>query len=158
MRKKRVCFISSTGGHLAELLKLNSLFEEYDYQLITEKTKTNKNLKQKYHKRMHYLLYGTQDHFILYLFIFSFNILKSFFYFVKYRPEVVVSTGTHTAIPMCFIAKIFKSKIIWIETLANATTKTKAGAIIYDKADVFIVQWESMLELYPNAIYGGFIY
>ena len=59
---------------------------------------------------------------------------------------------------MCCIGKIFKSKIIYIETFANSKTKSKSGSIIYKFADLFIVQWESMLELYPNAVYGGWIF
>ena len=39
--KKKVLFISSTGGHLSELLQLSPLFEKYDYNIITEKDKTN---------------------------------------------------------------------------------------------------------------------
>ena len=33
-----------------------------------------------------------------------------------------------------------------------------AGSMIYPIADYFLVQWESMLELYPKAVYGGWIY
>ena len=29
---------------------------------------------------------------------------------------------------------------------------------IYPIADLFIVQWEEMLKLYPKAVYGGAIY
>ena len=56
---KRVLFISSTGGHLTELLRLEPLFQRYEASLVTEKTKSNASLKQKYGKRMHYLAYGT---------------------------------------------------------------------------------------------------
>ena len=74
------------------------------------------------------------------------------------RPDVVITTGTHTAVPMCFIAHFFKKKVIWIETFANSTTQTEAGKLVYPIADLFIVQWESMLELYPNAVMGGWIF
>ena len=43
----KVLFISSTGGHFSELMQLKSLFNEYDYHIVTEKTKSNKNLKYK---------------------------------------------------------------------------------------------------------------
>jgi hypothetical protein len=59
---------------------------------------------------------------------------------------------------MCYLAKLFGKKVIFIETFANSKTKTKAGSLVYPIADVFIVQWEYMLELYPNAILGGWIY
>ena len=54
--------------------------------------------------------------------------------------------------------KIFGSKIIYIETFANRNTKTATGKIIYKFADLFIVQWKEMLELYPKAKLGGSIY
>ena len=66
---KRVLFISSTGGHLTELLQLEPLFQRYEASLVTEKTKSNASLKQKYGKRMHYLAYGTKQHLLPYLFI-----------------------------------------------------------------------------------------
>lgn len=154
---KRVIFISSTGGHLNELLQLKSLFKKYDSYLITEKTKSTVGLKNKY-KHVNYLVYGTREHKLTYLFKFAFNILKSFILYIKIRPKVIVTTGTHTAVPMCYIGKLFKSKIIFIETFANSKTKTDSGKLVYKIADTFIVQWESMLELYPNAICGGWIY
>lgn len=155
---KKVMFISSTGGHLSELLQLKSLFNEYDYCLVTEKTKSTETLAQKYSGKTHYLVYGTKSHLFSYLFKFAFNIFKSLFLMIKIRPDVVVTTGTHTAVPMCYLAKLFGKKVIFIETFANRKTKTKAGSLVYPIADVFIVQWESMLELYPNAVFGGWIY
>ncbi|MEE1278265.1 MAG: PssD/Cps14F family polysaccharide biosynthesis glycosyltransferase [Acutalibacteraceae bacterium] len=155
---KKVMFISSTGGHLSELLQLKSLFNEYDYCLVTEKTKSTETLAQKYSGKTHYLVYGTKSHLFSYLFKFAFNIFKSLFLMIKIRPDVVVTTGTHTAVPMCYLAKLFGKKVIFIETFANRKTKTKAGSLVYPIADVFIVQWESMLDLYPNAVFGGWIY
>ena len=58
--KKRVLFISSTGGHLSELLQLSPLFEKYDYHIITEKDNATKNAKEKYGDRISYLPYGTR--------------------------------------------------------------------------------------------------
>ena len=46
--KKKVLFISSTGGHLSELLRLKSMFEKYDYSIITEKDKSTVALTKKY--------------------------------------------------------------------------------------------------------------
>ena len=36
---KKILFISSTGGHLSEMMQLKSMFKNYDYYIITEKTK-----------------------------------------------------------------------------------------------------------------------
>ena len=156
-KSKRVLFISSTGGHLNELLQLTPTMKKYESYIMTEKTKSNESLKEQY-ENVYYLFYGTKKNLIKYLFIFSFNIIKSFYYFIKIKPSVIITTGTHTAVPMCYIAKLFGSKVIFIETFANSKTKTLAGRLVYPIADTFIVQWESMLELYPKAVYGGWIY
>ena len=55
--KKRVLFVSSGGGHLTELLKLDSCFKKYDYHLITEKNKATTFLKDKYPNKVKRLFY-----------------------------------------------------------------------------------------------------
>ncbi len=155
---KKVLFISSGGGHLSEMMMLEPLFKKYNYHIITEKTKQTLYLKDKYKGKVNYLIYGTKHHMLTYPFVLFANCFKSLFYYIKLRPDFVVTTGAHTAGPMCCLAKIFGSKVIYIETCANAYTKTVTGKLIYKFADLFVVQWESMLELYPNATYGGCIY
>lgn len=154
---KKVMFISSTGGHLSELLALDPLIKKYDSYIITEKTKTNLNLRKKY-KKVDFLIYGSKSNMLVYPFKLIANCFKSLFFYLKFRPKVIITTGAHTAGPMCCIGKILGSKIVYIETFANMETKTATGRIIYKFADMFIVQWESMLELYPKAKYGGWIF
>lgn len=154
---KKVLFISSTGGHLSELLQMKPLFKKYKSYIITEKTKSTCVLKTQY-ERVSFLMYGSKHYVFTYWFKFLFNTFKSLFLFIKIRPNVIVTTGTHTAVPMCYIGKLFRKRIIFIETFANRNTKTVSGKIIYPIADVFVVQWKEMLKLYPNAIYGGWIF
>lgn len=156
--KRNVLFISSTGGHLNELMQLSPMFEKYDYHIITEKTKSNLKLKEKYPGKVGYLVYGTKLHIFTYIFKLLYNCFKSLYYYIKFHPDYIITTGTHTAGPMCCIGKILGSKIIYIETFANIKTKTSTGKLIYHFADHFIVQWASMKKLYPKAIDGGWIY
>lgn len=156
--KRNVLFISSTGGHLNELMQLSPMFEKYDYHIITEKTKSNLKLKEKYLGKVGYLVYGTKLHIFTYIFKLLYNCFKSLYYYIKFHPDYIITTGTHTAGPMCCIGKILGSKIIYIETFANIKTKTSTGKLIYHFADHFIVQWPSMKKLYPKAIDGGWIY
>ena len=155
---KKVLFISSTGGHLSEMMMLSDLFKKYDYHIITEKTKSTISLKDKYKGKINYMIYGTKDHPITYPFKLLANCFKSLYYYFKIRPDFIVTTGVHTAGPICLLGHFFGSKIIYIETFANIHTKTVTGRLLYKKTDLFVVQWKSMLELYPNAVYGGWIY
>lgn len=155
---KKVLFVASTGGHLSEMMMLSKLFDKYDYHIITEKTKTTLSLKKIYKNKIDYLIYGTKDHMLSYPFKLLANCIKSIYLYFKIRPDFIVTTGAHTAGPICCISKLFGTRIIYIETFANIHTKTITGRLIYKFADLFIVQWESMQELYPKAIYGGWIY
>ncbi len=161
MKNKKVLFISSTGGHLEELMQLKSLFDKYDYYIVTEKTKSNLYLKDRYPNHVSFLVYGSYSTLlkkIVYPFKIIYNTFKSLIIYIKVKPGYIIATGAHTAGPMCLIGKILGSKIIFIETFANHKTKTKTGRIVYQFADLFIVQWEEMLKLYPKATYGGWIF
>ena len=157
-RKKNVIFIASTGGHLHELMQFRKIFRKFNYQIITEKTEVDKSFKEKYRHKLHFLIYGTKKYPIRYIFKFSANCIISLIYFFRFGPDVIVTTGTHTAVPMCYIAKIFGAKVIFIETFANRETRTVAGRLIYPIADTFVVQWEEMLKLYPKAVCWGWVY
>lgn len=155
---KKVMFISSMGGHLTELMQLKGIFKNYDYKIVTEKHKSTLGLKARYKSKIDYLLAGTKDHMLRYIYVIPFNMIKSLILFLKFKPDVIVTTGAHTCVPMCYIAKLFRKKVIYIESFANIESKTLTGRLIYPVADLFIVQWHSMLKLYPKAKYEGWIF
>lgn len=154
-RKKKICLISSSGGHFEQLLCLRPLNEKNDVFIVTEKTKYNKNDK----KINHFVLQVNRKEplFILKMFCIF---IKSLIIFLIERPDVIISTGVLAAIPMLFIGHLFKRKVIYIESFAKITSPTMTGKLVYKKhiADRFYVQWESMKEFYPDAIYLGGIY
>ena len=158
MKKKKVMFISSVGGHLTQLLELKSIFNDYKYVLITEKTDVSKELKSKY--KMSFLPYGSRNQKFVYPFILLWSCIKSLFYFIKYNPNVIVTTGANTCAAMCCLGKIFGKKVIYIESFAKRNSPTVTGKMIYKlhAYTTFVVQWESMLEFYPKAEFWGGIY
>ena len=158
MNKRKVLFVASTGGHLKELMQLEDMFLNYDFNLITEKTDSNLYLKDKYNNRVDFLVYGTKDHLLTYPFKLLYNCFKSLWLYLKIHPDYIITTGVHTSAALCCLGKIFGSKIIYIETFANISSKTVTGKYLYSVSDLFIVQWKSLLKLYPNAVYGGWIF
>lgn len=153
--KKRVIFTSSAGGHYSELCELNELMDLYNSFLLTEDHEMMKEQKKINKARSWYLRPGTKEHLAKFLWNFPFNISKSFKVYIKVKPDVIIATGAHTTVPICYIAKLFGKKVIFIETFANITTKTLSGKLVYPIADLFLVQWPEMLGLYPNAKYKG---
>ncbi|KRD84528.1 hypothetical protein ASE51_17650 [Bacillus sp. Root147] len=148
----KVCLISSSGGHFSQLKEIANSFPEKDVAIISEKIPDTSNdsinyyLKQQDRKRKDFLL------------ILIFNLIKSFYLFIKINPDYVISTGAGSVLPFLIIAKIFRKKIIFLESYSKTTSPTVTGRIVYRFADRFYVQWETMLKVYPKAIYKGGIY
>ena len=90
---KKVLFISSTGGHLNELMQLSPLFDKYNYHIITEKDKSTQNLKEKYNKKISYLKYGSRKKIITYPFRIFYMIQNPQPDNIKRMPERVRSSG-----------------------------------------------------------------
>jgi len=153
---QRVLFISSTGGHLSELMKLRPLFSEYDYSLVTENTpSTNPRLREQFGNRVHYLHSGTRVKPIRYVLKLLANTLYSLAIFCRVRPQFIVSTGAHTAGPMCLIGRVLGARIVFIETAASVHTPSVTGKLVYRFAHLFIVQNEELLAVFPRAVYRG---
>ena len=153
--RKKICLISSSGGHFEQLLMLKKLSEDYDTFIVTETTKYHKK-----DKKIDYYVSQVNRKEVLFIFKMLLITIKSFFIFLKEKPDVIISTGVLASIPMLFIGHILKKKVIYIESFAKINSPTMTGNLIYKKhiADQFYVQWESMKEFYPNAIYKGGIY
>src|SRR5699024_9930755 len=77
--------------------------------------------------------------------------------FLKERPDVIISTGALCVIPTFLIGKIFRKKLIFIESFAKINSPTMTGKFLYKICDYFIIQWEEMQKIYPKALYFGSI-
>lgn len=150
----KICFAASSGGHFEQLLMLKKLMEKYDSFIVTEKTlyaPLSDDIKPYYMKQVNRKEFT-------FIFRMIANLFRSLHIFFREKPDVVITTGAMAMIPMCLIAKMFRKKLIFIESFAKVTSPTKTGKLMYKFADRFYVQWESMLEIYPDAIYLGGIY
>ncbi|MCI8544545.1 MAG: polysaccharide biosynthesis protein [Lachnospiraceae bacterium] len=153
-RKKKICFAASSGGHYEQLMMLKPIMEKYDSFIITENTMYDAEMK------------GEKTYFVRQVnrreksFITNMlrNTVKSLRIYLAEKPDIVICTGVLAMIPICVIAKLAGKKLIFIESFAKVTTGTLTGMFLYKYADQFYVQWESMLKVYPNAIYLGGIY
>lgn len=150
---KKVIFVSSVGGHLTELLRLEKLFCNYNYLLVTEKTNYTRSLKEKYN--VDFLKYGSRHYLFKYIFVFLYNVFKCLKIIIKFKPDTVISTGAHSGGIMCFIAKLLGSKVIYIESLAKTKNLSITGKNVYKFADKFYVQWEGLAKKYEKAEYIG---
>lgn len=156
-------FASNEGGHFSQLMALKELFGKYETVILTDNKRANKDIpalkdvkaiefamafadrreqltKDKNRKLTH-LSYLTT---YIKLFRQCLSVWK------KYRPKVIISTGSNIAVPLCFIAKLHGSRFVYIETRAKVYNKTISGIIVGRFADKVIVQWPEMLDIYKG--------
>ena len=158
MREKKnsikVCFASSSGGHYEQLLMLKPLMRKYDSFIVTEKTKYTAEVDN---EKTYYLIQVNRKE-VSFIPRMIANTVKSLRILILEKPDVIICTGVLAMIPICLLAKLMGKRLIYIESFAKVTSATETGKLLYKFADQFYVQWESMLKIYPNAIYLGGIY
>jgi len=147
----RVCVAFSSGGHYMETMQLMDTLKEFDTFYVTVFAPTTRDLPKTYYLKDSAI--GVLRSMILNSFISLKVILKE-------KPHVVLTTGAEIVIPLCYLCKIlFRTKIIFLETFARITSPSFTGKMVYPIADLFIVQWPSLLKFYgAKAKYIGRVF
>lgn len=153
---KKICFVSSCGGHFMELLQLMPVANSYDSYIVTELNIASKEKIEQLGR--HYFLSQQERRSVKFLFTFLQNIVKSLYITIKERPSHIITTGAGAVFPICMIGKILGAKIIYVESFAKINSKSVTGKMIYKIADRFYVQWPEMVKIYPNSLYYGSVY
>ena len=151
---KKLCFAASSGGHFEQISMLKPLMEKYDSFVVTEETAYKAVIKG---QKMYYMHQVNRREKLMPLWMMV-NTMRSIRIMISEKPDVVITTGVLAMIPLCLLTKLFRKKLIYIESFAKVSSPTQTGKLLYKYADQFYVQWESMKKFYPNAIYLGGIY
>ena len=150
-KREKICFIASSGGHVQEISWLFGLCDTYDAFLVTERSEFQKQYPM---ERTYYFnkIDRKEKHFLLH---FLQLIGKSIQVMGREKPDIILSTGALVSVPMLYIGKLLGKKIIFMESMARVEGKSLSGRLVYPIADLFLVQWESMLAYYPKAVYAS---
>ena len=146
----RVLFCASAGGHLTELLQFKPLIQEFKGVIVTEDTPPAHALDVP----TVFIPYSSRQDGFRYFFKYLNVCTLSLFYFFKYNPKVILSTGVHSTLPLAFYGRLFRRHVIYIETIANVQTPTLTGRAMKHLAHEFFVLWEELLAVYPDAQLG----
>jgi len=88
----------------------------------------------------------------LWKFIYRFVLcgLQSFWIWLKHRPDVVVSTGSNMAIPICIVGKVFGSRIVNVEDSVRIFSSSKTSKYLDLISEVTLLQWAEQLGFHPR--------
>ncbi len=147
----KICLAASAGGHLAELLRIKEAWKGKGHFFVTDKRTNGLGLAKK--EKTYFVSCPRRNPFKTAL-----NFLQSLLIFLREMPDVVISTGADTAIPLCLIAKFFRKRVLFIESFCRVKSPSLSGKIMHKKADLFLVQWKENLEFFPNAEFAGSVF
>lgn len=164
-----VMFACNQGGHFSQMMALSELFGKYDSVLVTdnvhatkEKTPALKKIgtveyaMSMANKRNELSMKSSKEKS-------RWQSLSGYITLIfecrkiwkKYRPAVIITTGSNIAVGLFIYGRLKGSKLIFIETRAKVYSKTVTGKIVGRLADKVFVQWPEMMSVYPNAEYCG---
>ena len=150
----KACFIASSGGHWEELMCLQSIAREHDTVYITEEGGQARDSSLEKLYLVPQINRRQKD--FLRKFLKLFHSAGRIMF--REKPDFVITTGALIAYPFCVYAKLLGAKVIYIESFARVSDRSLTGRLVYPLADLFLVQWEPLLELYPKAKYVGGIF
>jgi len=157
----KICLVCAPGGHLTEMMRLNDAFAQHDVFLITYKEEflnLPSNIRKVYFIKnilVNRVQANRVEKTLLIILQMLLLTVKGFKILLIEKPNIVISTGSEIAIPICYIAKIFGKKVIFIESLCRIDDLSVTGKIVNPISDMFLVQWESLLGKYKKAQYQG---
>lgn len=145
----RVLLAGSTGGHLSQLYALRPWWSEHDRHWITFDKPDARSLLAG--ESITWAFHPTTRNIP--------NLLRNFGVAAKalrrFRPDVVVSTGAAVAVPVFYLARLLNIRTVYIEVYDRIDTATLTGRLCRPVSDLFLVQWEEQLKMYPKATVIG---
>ena len=134
----KICFVGSSGGHLAHLYMLKPFWKNKERFWVTfDKEDARSLLKD---EKM-YSVYYPSNRSIKALLINTWRALRIL---PKEKPDLIISSGAAPAIPFFWIGKLMGAKTVYIEVFDRIDAATIAGKLCYPVTDLFIVEWEEM--------------
>jgi UDP-N-acetylglucosamine:LPS N-acetylglucosamine transferase len=140
-KAKKICIVSSCGGHLTEIRMLKPIYSEYEYfYVLNDQAILADDMKDK----TYFITHAERNLKIIKNFFEAFRIIW------KERPNLFMSTGAGAIVVFSILGRILGIKTIYIETLASAEKPTLTGRLMYRLANYFYYQWPHLKEYFPK--------
>jgi UDP-N-acetylglucosamine:LPS N-acetylglucosamine transferase len=145
-RPLRVCLAASTGGHLSELEAYVGGFNSDETFLVTTPSPYSDSVMPLIRRRYVRRLARNPANLVV-------NFLESVRILLQERPDVLVSTGAGDSACLMMVAACLGIPVVFVESMARVTTMSLTGRIVNRWAALTLVQWPSLLALYPRAVW-----
>ncbi len=145
--KEKIVAVCSQGGHLADLLDSfsDTLHKEVVYLVPNQGVVQGTSLGKSKH---HIIDPGRSPAKLVK------NALTSILYILRFRPKVIVSSGSGVAFASLLLGKFLGAKIIFLECACQVKKPSVTGFLAAPLADLHIVQSPHLLKFFPKAQVG----
>lgn len=149
----KILAVSSAGGHFSELMKVvEGIENQFEIVIATEKKEEDNRVKYS-------IPYSNRASKIKYSFAFIRNLLLAFKHIKSEKPDIILSTGAHTAFFYFIVGKkLFRTKNVYIESYAKVNSQSVTYKLSKKYLDQCIVQHEEMLNVESDSEYFGGVY
>ncbi|NRB81594.1 MAG: hypothetical protein HRU38_23525 [Saccharospirillaceae bacterium] len=134
---KKVLAIASGGGHWKQLMLLKPAFEGHDVKYVT----TINGLPEQNDIKNFVIVRDSNKN---EKFQVLYSLIQIIILFIRFRPNVVITTGAAPGLLGLILGKIFFKKTIWVDSVANAEQLSLCGKLSVKFADVVLTQWEPL--------------
>jgi UDP-N-acetylglucosamine:LPS N-acetylglucosamine transferase len=145
----RLLLAGSTGGHLGQLVALQPWWCKHERHWITFDKPDARSLLAG--EQISWAYHPTTRNIpnLIRNFGVAWRALRAF------RPDVVISTGAAVAVPVFYLARLMGIRTVYIEVYDRIDSATLTGRLCRPVSDIFAVQWEEQLSVYPGATVIG---
>jgi len=146
----KICLAASAGGHLSQILKLTDSWQGYETFCVTTTSVVQEKL-QKYGK-VYTVGECNREHSLRVILV----LMRCMSVILQERPDVVISTGAAPGCITCFLGKLTRAKVIWVDSITNVERISLSGRLVRYIADLFLVQWPELAkQRHHNIEYAG---
>lgn len=148
--RHRVLFVCSSGGHLAQLYRLERWWRHHERAWVTfDKTDARSLLEG---ERTWWAHHPTTRNVV--------NLARNFVLALRvmgdYQPEVVVSNGAGVALPFFLVARFRRrTRTVYLEVYDRIDSPTLTGLLCKPLTDIFCVQWVEQRRFYRRSVVIG---
>lgn len=151
-RKQRVLFVSSSGGHLSQLLQLKPWWAQHERRWVTfDLPDAQSKLEGERLIPAHYPTTRNVPNTLR-------NMMLAQKVLAGWRPDVVISNGAGVAVPFFIAARARKIPTVYLEVYDRIDSRTMTGRLVKPFTSTFCVQWPEQQELYPGSVLVGPLY
>ena len=148
----RILLVSSSGGHLSQLLQLRPWWSVHERTWVCFDTADAVDaLAGEHWVRGHFPTTRNIPNLLR-------NLVLALGTLRKVRPDLIVSDGAGLAVPFFWLSRLFRSRTIYLEVYDRIDSPTMTGRLVGPVTDLMVVQWDQQVDCYPGATVAGPLY